>query len=292
MADPRINYTKEAFLAPANLAFLLVAMLATFFLVGPGPVDELILLFTAAAELLYLGYVPRQDRFRRLVKSRKMQEDLAPPSEKEQLRLLSRDSQRRYVRFRNLEQAIRENYKKLPYASQGMLDAHLQKIDGLLDSYLGLLQLQERYERFTERNAQREVVEAINALKDEMETDPPKVRSIKERRLRILEKRLDKFKKAHENLAVIEAQLGTVEDVTKYVHEQSLTMRNPDEITFQLDTLLSEVEETQQSIEELDEVFSPTGAAGPLLDAEDLDAFEPPAAEKAAPRPDRLRSRE
>jgi len=42
----------------------------------------------------------------------------------------------------------------------------------------------------------------------------------------------------------------------KYIHEQSWTLQNPEEISFQLDTLLEEVEETQASVEEIEEVFS------------------------------------
>ena len=51
-------------------------------------------------------------------------------------RTLSKDDQKRYVRFRNMEKAIKDNYAKLPYSSQGILDAHLKKLDGLLDAYL------------------------------------------------------------------------------------------------------------------------------------------------------------
>ncbi|MEL6611348.1 MAG: hypothetical protein AAFQ53_04575, partial [Bacteroidota bacterium] len=86
------------------------------------------------------------------------------------------------------------------------------------------------------------------------------------------------FKKAHENLAIIEAQLETIEDVTKYIYEQSLTMRNPEELSFQLDTLVSEVEETQASVEEIEDIFA--GPSGELLDELDeplldLDALDP-----------------
>ncbi len=285
MPNEPINYTKEAFLSPWNLVFLIMAMVVAFVLTGTGAAN-FVLLFAAALELLYLGIVPRQERFRRVVRSRKMAERSKPPTEKEVFRLLSKSSQKRYIRFRNIEKAVRENYERMSYASQGLLESHLGKIDALLDSYLNLLQQKERYERFAQQATQNEVVTAMARLRQEMTGDPPKVQAIKQKRLDILEKRLTKFKKAHENLAVIEAQLETIEDVTKYIHEQSLTMQNPEEISFQLDTLISEVEETQASIEEIEEVFSPPTD---LLD--DLDTFEDPTAEDpAATGRDRLRS--
>jgi len=284
MPDEPINYTKEAFLSPWNLVFLIMAMVTAFVLTGTG-IANFVLLFAAALELLYLGIMPRQERFRRVVRSRKMAERNKPPSEKEVFRQLTKASQKRYIRFRNIEKAVRENYQKLSYASQGMLEAHLKKIDDLLDSYLNMLQQKERYERFAQQATENEVVDAMARLREEMNDDPPKVQQIKQKRLNILEKRLAKFKKAHENLAVIEAQLETIEDVTKYIHEQSLTMRNPEEISFQLDTLVSEVEETQASIGEIEEVFArPTD----LLD--DLDTFEDPTTTGSTTTRDRLRS--
>ena len=149
-----------------------------------------------------------------------------------------------------------------------MLDSHVKKINGLLDSYLNLLYQEERYEYTSRTSSEGEVVSAIEALREDMSDDAPRVRSIKERRLRILEQRLGRFKKGRENVEIIKAQLETIEDVVKYIHEQSLTLSNPEEITFQLDTLLTEVEETQLAIEEIEEVF-----ARPTDLLRDLDAY-------------------
>ncbi len=229
----------------------------------------MLLVFAAAAELLYLGTLPRNERYKRAIRARKIDERRKAPRDREVFRTLAKDDQKRYVRFRNMEKAIKDNYAKLPYSSQGLLDAHLKKLDGLLDAHLNLLQLKERYVQFAQRTGENDIVDAITGLQNEMQADPPRVRAIKQRRLAILEKRLDRFKKAGENLAIIEAQLETIEDVTRYVYEQSLTMQNPEEVSFQLDTLMSEVEETQHSMEVLDE----TMGMGSLNEF-DLEAFE------------------
>jgi hypothetical protein len=152
-----------------------------------------------------------------------------------------------------------------------MLDSHVKKISGLLDSYLKLLFQHERYEYSTQARSEAEVVRAITELRDDMSSDTPKVAAIKSRRMKILEQRLDRFKRGAENLEIIEAQLETIEDVIKYIHEQSLTLSNPEEITFQLDTLMNEVQETQSTVEEMEEVF---GRQTDLLG--DLDTYEAP----------------
>ena len=275
MSDADINYTKEAFLSPWNLTFLLVAMATAFgvslFESPDAPwLFNTILLFTAAAELLYLGIMPRQERFRRVVRSRAAAERHKPPSQQEIWNQLNKANQRRYYKMRDLEKKIASNYRKLSYASQGLLDSHLDKIDGLLDSYLNLLHQKERYEQYGQSSTESEVVQTISALREDMADDTPRVRAIKERRLKILEQRLERFKRSHENREIIEAQLETIEDVIKYIHEQSLTLRNPEEITFQLDMLLSEVEETEASVEQLEDVFNPRHD---LL--ADIDTYEP-----------------
>lgn len=279
MSDRDINYTKEAFLHPWNLAFLIMAMLVSFsvslFSGGASWPFETILLFATAIELLYLGIVPRQDRFRRAIRSRRAAEHAKPPSQKEVFQHLSKQSQRRYARLRKLGRDIQTNYRKVSYASQGMLDSHVKKINGLLDSYLSLLYQHERYQYSAQANTESEVVRAMEALRTDMADDTPKVRAIKQRRMRILEQRLTRFKRGRENLEIIEAQLETIEDVVKYVHEQSLTLRNPEEITFQLDTLLTEVEETQLAIEEIEEVF-----ARPTDLLSDVDAYSSPETEE------------
>jgi hypothetical protein len=97
---------------------------------------------------------------------------------------------------------------------------------------------------------------------------------------------------------IIEAQLDTIDDVIQYIHEQSLTLRNPEEITFQLDTLLSEVEETESTVAQIEDIFtSPMALAGepePLaLTSSRLESEVPKTAEQSASEPlrrQRLRS--
>lgn len=291
MDERDINYTKEAFLNPWNLSFLIMAMLTAFFLSGSEIWFNVVLIMAAAAELMYLGIVPRHERFQRLVRTRRAKEHAKPPSQKEIFQLLTRYSQRRYARLRKIEKEIANNYRKLSYASQGLLDSHLAKIDGLLDSYLNLLYQEERYEQYQHSSSERELYEVISALREDIKDDPPRVGAIKQRRLRILQQRLNRLQRSTENLQIIKAQLETIEDVTKYIHEQSLTLQNPEEITFQLDMLLSEVEETEAAVAQIEDVFS--GAADLLAD---VDAYAPedaPAEEQPEPpvrNPPRLRN--
>lgn len=289
MNDRPINYTREAFLHPWNLTFLiagLVTALGISFTNSPSWLFDTVLLFTTALELLYLGIMPRQERFRRAVRARRAAEHARPPSQKELFRLLSRSSQRRYIRLRDLEKQIQSNYQKLSYASQGLLESHLQKIAELLRAYLNLLYQKERYALYLGQTSEDKLVEALQVLQKDMVDDAPRVRAIKERRRRILEQRLERIKKVREHLEIIEAQLDTIDDVIRYIHEQSLTLRNPEEITFQLDMLLSEVEETEATVAEIEDMFALPSASVGELSASELGSppmeSEPPAPSEKA----------
>jgi hypothetical protein len=79
------------------------------------------------------------------------------------------------------------------------------------------------------------------------------LKATKKRRLVILKKRLARLKSAREKYQVSQSHLDTIEDAIRYIYEQSMTMNDPEEIGFQLDNLLMEVEETSQLIEDLDQ---------------------------------------
>jgi len=258
--DEDINYTKEALLNTWNLVFLIavVAVAAALGLIGlfPAWLPELILLVGGGAELLYLGVMPRNEQFQRYVRAEKRAQRHQAPSQREIFSQLRNQSQRRYAKLRKLKDEIRTNYQKLSYASQGILSSHVDKIDGLLDSYLDLLHQRERYRDFKDSATEAQILDSIESLKKDMADDSDRVRAVKQRRLKVLERRLARFRKAHENLEIIGAQLSTIEDVVRYIHEQSWTLQNPEEVTAQLDTLMQEVEETQSSIREIENVFS------------------------------------
>ncbi len=263
MKEGEINFTREVFLHPWNLSFLTIGLgtaLGFGFLVssGLGPfLFNSLLTVTIAFELLALGYVPRQKRFRNLIRAKYAALAAKPLSQREMYRQLSRTNQRRYVRLRDLEKELQTNYGKFSFASQGILESHTSKIEGLMNSCLKLMFQQERYHIFGQRKQEQELATAIAAVETELKHASEPIRNIKARRLRVLEQRLERFRKSQEQLEIIEAQVATIEDVVKYIHEQSMTLSNPEEITYQLDLLLSEVEETEASVAQIESVFAP-----------------------------------
>ncbi|HET8864540.1 MAG TPA: hypothetical protein VFM80_02510 [Gracilimonas sp.] len=253
-----INYTREAFMNPINLGVLLVATLTAFFMTGLGDFSSLLLTTVFGLELMYLGIVPKLPRFRKKLELKKIKERHAANNEKELFQSLDNKSQKRFLVLKHLAKLVQENFEKLPYSSQGLLDNIGKKIDELLGNYLTLLDLIKRYEVYLntslESNLKEEVVRQIEEIKT---LESEKLKRTKARRVAIMQKRLKKFTVAKEKYLVCETHLETIEDAVRYIYEQSMTMSNPEEIGFQLDNLLTEVEETSQLIDDLDQDILP-----------------------------------
>lgn len=253
-----INYTREAFMNPINLGVLLVSTLTAFFMSGFGDVSSILLTTVFGIELMYLGIVPKLPRFRKKLELKKIKERHAANNEKELFQSLDNKSQKRFLVLKHLAKLVQENFEKLPYSSQGLLDNIGKKIDELLGNYLTLLDLIKRYEVYLntslEGNLKEEVKRQIEEIK---ELESEKLKRTKARRVAIMQKRLKKFSVAKEKYLVCETHLETIEDAVRYIYEQSMTMSNPEEIGFQLDNLLNEVEETSQLIDDLDQDILP-----------------------------------
>jgi DNA repair ATPase RecN len=93
------------------------------------------------------------------------------------------------------------------------------------------------------------------------------VQEINRKRIEILTKRLEKFGKIHENCDVINAQCAATEDVLQLIRDQSVTLRDPQQVSDQLEGLVHDVEQTEETVREVEAIFEmatpdPTPIAG------------------------------
>ncbi len=256
--EANINYTREAFMNPLNLGFLLITTLSAFLLNDFGLISNVLLTSAFGLELMYLGIIPKLPRFRKKVMLRKKQQKNPAESEKTLFQSLNQADQKRFLVLKHLSNLIQENFDKLPYSSQGLLDSIRNKIKELLGNYLTLLDLHKRYELYMDSAVENGLKTELSSQIEEIQNlESEKLRKTKSRRVAILQKRLKKFEIAKEKYLVCETHLETIEDAIQYIYEQSMTMSNPEEIGFQLDNLLNEVEETSQLIEDLDQDILP-----------------------------------
>lgn len=277
------TYVKEAFKSQYNLIGM--GGLALFALVsGSG----LPLLLGAGLELIYLAVVPQNSRFQRLVRSwkyaeQKHQHEVSLNAIFEEL---PPEMRLRYAEVDKLCKSIRENYSRLSATSQIFAQQMADRLQGLAQSYVRLLYAAYQYRQYLLTTNPNSIQRDLKELQKGLPSDPPKVQEINRKRIEILSKRLEKFDKAQESGKVVDAQCAAMEEVLQLIRDQSVTLRDPQQVSDQLESLVHDVEQTEEAVKEVESIFdmaSPeiTGTFAPLPTA------APP---ETDPRRTRLRS--
>jgi len=249
----RTNYVKAAFHWQYN--WISLAGAAAFALISG---TALPILLAAGLELMYLAIVPQSSRFRRLVRSWQLAEEQLQHQQKlnEMLRNLSPEMQSRYVHCAQICGSIRANFAQLSSQSQiflGQIDTSLQ---GLLRGYARLLVAAAQQEQYLRSTGRDDIKREIVSLQKNLTSDPERVQEINQKRIEILNKRLEKFDKIAENTKVVDAQIAAVEDVLLLVRDQSVTMRDPQQVSDRLDNLVHDVEQTEQTVQQVETIFA------------------------------------
>src|SRR3984885_15225941 len=248
-----INYVKEAF----HLQYNWIAMVsAGAFAVVSGSL--LPILLAGGLELMYLAIVPQNWRFQRLVRSWKFAEEQQKHQQQlgEMLRLLPAELQSRYIHAAQVCGSIRTNFAQFSSTSQIFLQQIDTRLQGLLNGYARLLSSAAQQQQYLRAAEQDGIKHEIASLQKSLSSDLPKVQEINKKRIEILTKRLEKYDKLCENRKVVDAQCSAVEDVLHLIRDQSVTMRDPQQISDQLDNLVHDVEETEQTVQQVEAIFS------------------------------------
>lgn len=265
------NYLKEAFNIQYNWIGLAAA--GAFALVSA---SFLPVLLAAGAELMYLATVPNNGRFQRLVRSWKLAEEKQQTQQSlsDLLRRLPGDLQTRYIKLAEVCGGIRSNFAQLSSSSQIFVQQMDTRLEGLLHGYARLLQAAYQQRQYVKTVDPEGIKGEIASLQKKLNTDPPKVQDIDKKRIEILSKRLDKFQKIAENRQVIDAQIAAMEDVLQLVRDQSITMRDPQQVSDQLENLVHDVEQTEETVKQMEAIFSslPAEMSGVMALADEANA--------------------
>jgi len=278
----QINFVKEALKWQYN--WIGLAGAAAFALVsGSG----LPLVLAAGLELIYISLAPQSSRFRRLVRSWKYAEEKRKREEK--LRAMYREVppelRARYNELDKMCEVVRANYARLSSTSQIFVKQVEDRLLGLLHSFLRLSHAGIQHRDYLQMTNPEAVRRELGQLEKTLASQGPKVQEINRKRIEILSKRLEKFEKIREHRQVIDAQCEAIEDVLELIRDQSVTMSDPQQISERLEGLLLEVEQTEETVREVEAIFQ-------LGTPEEASALAPlPAGPTPSPTPSGQRTR-
>jgi hypothetical protein len=258
--DGSIKYVKAAFRWQYN--WISLAGAAGFALLSG---SALPLLLAGGLELIYLSTVPHNSRFQRLVRSWQYAEQKKQQQRglSDLFRELPPEMRARYARLDGVCQTIRENYKRLTSTSQMFAEQMESKLDGLSQSYVRLLNSAFHHRQYLNTTNPDVIRKEAAGLQGDLDRDPPKVQEINRKRIEILGKRIEKFDKIKENCQVVDAQCAAIEDVLQLIRDQSVTMHDPQQISEHLDNLVKDVEQTEETVREVESIFDLSPLATP-----------------------------
>ena len=254
------SYIKEAFKWQYNLIALGGA--AAFSVMAGSPLPVIL---AAGAELMYLASVPNMSAFQRLVRSwryadekrdhddnlRAMQSAL-PPEIRDRVRHLE-----------GFVEAIRRNYARLSSTSQAFIGQIETQLQGLMTAFVRLANSDVQHVQYLQTTDANAIRNEVKYLTDRLPKDPPKVQEINKKRIEILDKRVEKYQRIRENRQVIDAQCRAIEDVLQLIHDQSITMTDPQQVSDRLESLVKDVEQTEGSVREMEAIFQMSDQLSP-----------------------------
>ena len=259
------NYLKEAFQWQYNVIGIAGAV-ALALISG----TALPIILAAGVELMYLAVVPQSSAFRRLVRSWRYADEKKAHDAKVRAmqQQLPADVRERYARLGQISQSIRANYARLSSTSQLFVDQVQQRIDALMNSFLRLASAESTYTEYLQRTNPRTIDQEILALERNIDKQPAKVQEINRKRIEIMHKRQERFKKIVEDLQVIQVQSAAIEDVLALIRDQSVSLTDPQQVNEKLDLLMQDVESTEATVREIEDFF--------LISSPDMNTTMPP----------------
>ena len=255
----RLAWLRTALLSPANLIGLSGAAGATLVTGQTLPV-----LVAGGLEVFYLVVVGINPRFRRAARTK--QGALGAEDEVQSMLAELAPSQREhYHRLRDLKEKIEANYRRLP-GGRVLAASSESRVDALLTSFLRLLNTLNGYRRYLSMADRQALDRELKELQADAGAEAStRLREVKQKRVEILSKRLQRFTQAEESRAVVSHQLASIEDLLRLTHEQSIAIRDPEHVNRQLDALSVEVQATEDTVREMEQFMDfADETAGPL----------------------------
>jgi flagellar biosynthesis GTPase FlhF len=218
-----------------------------------------VIMMAGGLELMLLSAISSNPRFIRAINA-KYQKDIDAFQKTKTLvdyyNVLTLDSQRRFDKLRKRIRDIRENFKKIHTTVPQLVNNFLEKMNAIELSYVRLLYYRDKFPEMSNESVVQQTVQEIDKLNQELkDVSNARLKRLKEKRLHLLELRMENYHKLKENREVIEEQLQTIEEMVEYIKDQPMTLQNTEREDIMIDNLLFETEQTQQTLEEIENLM-------------------------------------
>jgi hypothetical protein len=285
MADPQDEITpgsilRELIVNQYQAIVAAGAVLASALTLNPMP-----LLIWLGTELVLLPILD-SGPLRRLVARRRREAGRVESAARRKAVIASFEaaSARRYASLEQLCRLIESNYQSLTGTSQAYLWEQRAKLDNILEGCLSRLLALQRYEKmpFTRDPEQikKEIADLERELADAGLTDRARVAI--EKNLGLKRKLLESYGQVDDTMKTLSTELDTMASLLEVLHQNSMSLRDPQMFSEELDTIVRQSEDSGRVVREMEALLR-----GDSVWAGDVtDAVAPPAKAAVPPVPD------
>jgi hypothetical protein len=169
----------------------------------------------------------------------------------------------RYAQMENLCGQIEANYQSLTGISQAYLAEQRRKLDVILQSGLHRLVALRRYERMPPSRDPDEIGQEIAELERELtdENLPERAAAALRRNLELKQRLLASVSQVGDTVRTLLTELDSMESLLEVLHQNSISLRDPQAISEELDTIVRQSEESEKVVREMEALLG-TEAAG------------------------------
>jgi len=217
--------------------------------------NPLPLLIWLGSELVLLPILD-SGPLRRLVNKRKR--DIARAKAGEQRARVIADltpvHAKRYAAVEEMCRRIEANYQGLSGISQAYLSEQRAKLDMILTGCLTRLSALQRYQKMPPRRGKAEIEREIDGLEAELAQPdvPERAAAALRKNLELKRRLLASLDQADDTIRTLQTEIDSMESLVEVLHHNSMSLRDPQAISEELDTIVRQSEDSDRIVREME----------------------------------------
>jgi len=169
---------------------------------------------------------------------------------------------KRYAAMEHLCRLIEANYQGLHGISQVYLAEQRGKLDMILEGCLHRMLALQRYDHMLSRKTSASIEQEIEALQKELPQPdlPERARVALEKNVELKSRLLVSYKEARGTMKAFATELDSMSSLLEVLHQNSISMRDPDAISQELDTIVRQSEDSERVVREMEALLRSSAA--------------------------------
>jgi hypothetical protein len=170
---------------------------------------------------------------------------------------------RRYEAMADLCRQIEGNYQSLTGISQVYLSEQRSKLDVILQGILHRMMALQRYESMPTSRRPHDVKREIAQIEEELAApdQPERAAAALRKNLELKQRLLASLAEVDATVRTLETELDSMASLLEVLHQNSMSLRDPQAISEELDTIVRQSEDSERVVREMEALLRADGAS-------------------------------